>query len=91
MNYYKCPIYYIVEIITKKTVPYIVTSVLYSLLISIVLYLKENFSNKIDELDSLNIVQKLFIGTTDNPTFGLINIKLFLYRYSSIMTVSVLK
>lgn len=91
MGYFKCPINFIVEIVTKKTVPYIVSSVLYTLLISIVLYLKARFSDKIDEFDSLNIVQKLFIGTTNNPTLGPINIKLALYRYSALMTVSGLK
>ncbi|VVC32687.1 Ergosterol biosynthesis ERG4/ERG24 [Cinara cedri] len=87
MDYYKCPINFIIEIVTKKTVPYIVASVLYALLISIVLYLKTKFSNKVDECNSLNIVQKLFIGTTINPTLGPINIKLALYRYSALMTI----
>lgn len=91
VGYYLCPIHFIVEIVTKKTVPYIVSSVLNTLIILIVLYLKAKFSDKIDEFDSLNIVQKLFIGTTNNPTLGPINVKLALYRYSALMTVSGLK
>lgn len=91
MDYYKCPINFIVEIVTKKSVPFIVASVLYASLISVVLYLKAKFSNEIDNCDSLNVVQKLFIGTTHNPVLGPINIKLALYRYSALMTVSVLK
>lgn len=86
-NYYKCPINFILEIVTKKTVPHIVASVLYTFIISIILFIKVKYINKIDD-SSFNFVQKLFIGTTTNPTFGPINIKLAFFRYSTLMTVS---
>lgn len=88
MNYYKCPINFILEIVTKKTVPHVVASVLCTFIISIILYIKGKYTNQIDKFDSLNFVQKLFIGTTNNPTLGPINIKLAFYRYSILMTVS---
>jgi len=88
MDYYKCPINFVLEIVTKKTVPHIVASVLYTFIISITLFLKAKYINQIDNNSSFNFVQKLFIGTTINPTLGPINIKLALYRYSTLMTVS---
>jgi len=88
MDYYKCPIKFIIEIVTKKTIPHVVASVLFAFIISIVLYAKANFTKQIDKLDNSNFIQKLFIGTTTNPTLGPINIKLALYRYSLLMTVS---
>uniref|UniRef100_A0A2S2NHJ1 Lamin-B receptor n=1 Tax=Schizaphis graminum TaxID=13262 RepID=A0A2S2NHJ1_SCHGA len=87
MDYYKCPIHFILEIVTKKTVPHIVASVLYTFIISLILYIKGKYTNQIDKFDSLNFVQKLFIGTTNNPTLGPINIKLAFYRYSILMTI----
>jgi len=88
MDYYKCPIHFILEIVTKKTVPHIVASVLYALIFSIILLIKDKYTNQIDDCSSLNFVQKLFIGTKINPTLGPINIKLALSRYSTLMTVS---
>jgi len=88
MYYYKCPISFILEMVTKKTVPHIVASVLYAFIISIVLYIKAKYTNQTDAFDSFNFVQKWFIGTTNNPTLGPINIKLVLYRYSILLTVS---
>jgi len=38
MDYYKCPINFILEIVTKKTVPHIVASVLYTSIFSIILF-----------------------------------------------------
>ncbi|CAH1714152.1 unnamed protein product [Aphis gossypii] len=87
MDYYKCPINFILEIVTKKTVPHVVASVLCTFIISIILYIKAKYTNQIDKFDSLNFVQKLFIGTTNNPTLGPINIKLAFYRYSILMTI----
>lgn len=87
MDYYKCPINFVLEIVTKKTVPHIVASVLYTFIISITLFLKAKYINQIDNNSSFNFVQKLFIGTTINPTLGPINIKLALYRYSTLMTI----
>lgn len=88
MDYYKCPINFILEIVTKKTVPHVVASFLYTFIISIILYTKAKYTNQIDKFNSLNFVQKLFIGTTNNPTLGPINIKMAFYRYSILMTVS---
>lgn len=87
MDYYNCPINFVLEIVTKKTVPHIVASVLYTFIISIILFIKAKYTNKIDN-SSFNFVQKLFIGTTINPTLGPINIKLAFCRYSTLMTVS---
>lgn len=87
MDYYKCPINFILEIVTKKTVPHIVASVLYALIFSIILFVKAKYLNQTDDCSSFNFVQKLFIGTTINPTLGPINIKLALCRYSSLMTI----
>lgn len=91
MHYYKYPINFIVEIVTKRTVPHVVISVLFTLIISIISYLKSKYTNQIYRHDSSNLVQKLFIGTTNNPTLGSINIKLTLYKYAALMTVSFLK
>lgn len=88
MDYYKCPIHFILEIIIKKTVPHIIVSVLCAFIISLVLYGKAKLTKQINELDSLNFLQKWFIGTTNYSTLGPINIKLALYRYSMLMTVS---
>lgn len=88
MDYYKCPINFIIEIVTKKTVPHIVASVLYTFIFSIILFMKAKYIDKINDDSSFNFVQKLFTGTTINPTLGPINIKLAFYRYSSLMTVS---
>ncbi|CAI6367904.1 unnamed protein product [Macrosiphum euphorbiae] len=86
MDYYNCPINFVLEIVTKKTVPHIVASVLYTFIISIILFIKAKYTNKIDN-SSFNFVQKLFIGTTINPTLGPINIKLAFCRYSTLMTI----
>lgn len=91
MDFYKFPINFIVEIVTKRTVPHVVASVLFTLIISIVLYMKSKYTNQMNRYDTLNFVQKLFIGTTNNPTFGSINIKLALCRYAALMTVSYLE
>lgn len=91
MNYYKLPLNFIQEIATKKSVPHIVASVLCTFIISIALYIKSKYAsvqNVHQQSTSLNVVQKFFIGTTSNPTFGPINIKLALYRYSFLLTVS---
>lgn len=84
MQYYDCPIKFILEIVIKKTVPHIVATVLFALVLSIVLSVKyrKNFSG------SQNFFQKFFIGTSMNPTLGPIDVKLSLYRYSFLMTVS---
>ncbi|XP_060880374.1 delta(14)-sterol reductase LBR isoform X2 [Metopolophium dirhodum] len=86
MDYYKCPINFVLEIVTKKTVPHIVASVLYTFIISIILFIKAKYINQINN-SSFNFVQKLFIGTTINPTLGPINIKLAFCRYSTLMTI----
>lgn len=88
MDYNKCPVNFILEIVTKKTVPHIVSSALYAFIISIILFIKAKYIDQIDNKSSFNFVQKLFIGTTMNPTLGPINIKLAIYRYSALMTVS---
>lgn len=88
MHYYKLPINFIQDMVTKKSVPHIVASVLCAFIISIVLYIKAKYSNQIIKFDSLNIVQKLFVGTSSNPTLGPINVKLVFYRYSLLLTVS---
>lgn len=88
MDYFKCPINFILEIVTKKTIPHVIVSVLCALFISIMLYVKAKLTNQINELNSSNFLQKWFIGTTNYSTLGPINIKLALYRYSMLMTVS---
>jgi len=88
MDYYKCPINFILEMVTKKTVPHVVASVLYTSIFSIILFIKSKYIDKFNDRSSFNILQKLFIGTTTYPTLWLINIKLAFYRYSILMTVS---
>jgi len=90
MDYYKCPVNFILEIVTKKTVPHIVSSVLYTFIISMILFIKAKYIDRLNNNSSFNFVQKLFIGTTMNPTLGPINIKLAIYRYSALMTVSLI-
>lgn len=68
-------------------------SVLCAFIISLALYIKSKYTslqdvNNKQTTNSLNVIQKLFIGTTSNPTLGPINIKLALYRYSLLLTVS---
>lgn len=89
MEYYKCPVNFILEIVTKKTVPHIVASVLLTMVITVVLYVKAKITKQIDTLNSFNLIQNLFIGTSINPTLGPVNVKLALYRYSMLMTVSI--
>lgn len=85
MRYYKFSLDFILEIVIKKSVPHIVASVLFALIVSTALYLKPKFSNR---NDSLNFIQQFFIGRSSNPTLGPMNLKLALYRYSNLMTVS---
>ncbi|XP_015374475.1 PREDICTED: lamin-B receptor [Diuraphis noxia] len=87
MDYYKCPINFILEMVTKKTVPHIVASVLYTSIFSIILFIKAKYIDKINDNSSFNFIQKLFTGTIINPTLGPINIKLAFCRYSSLMTI----
>lgn len=74
--------------VTKKTVPHIVASVLFALIISTVLYITAKLKNQINKSSSLNSFQNFFLGTTVNPTLGPVNIKLALYRYSFLSTVN---
>lgn len=88
LQYYKFPLNFILDMMIKKTVPHIMASVLLTLIISFALCLKENFKNQNNKFDFLNYVQTFFIGTSINPTLGPLNLKLALYRYSFLMTVS---
>lgn len=89
MHYYKCPLNYILEMATKKSVPFVVVSVLIALILAILLFLKNKYSKQTDhENNSLNFLQKIFVGTSDNPTIKFVNVKLALFRYSILMTVS---
>lgn len=88
MYYYKLPITFINDIVTKKSVPHVVASVVCAFIISIVLNIKARFTKQTISSDTSNIIQQLFVGTTSNPTLGPINIKLALYRYSLLLTVS---
>lgn len=87
LEYYKLPIKFILDIVTKKTVPHIVASVLFALIISVVLYITAKLKNQINKSSSLNIFQNFFLGATVNPTLGPVNIKLALYRYSFLLTI----
>lgn len=88
LEYFKCPIKFILDMVTKKTVPHIVASVLFALIISTVLYIIAKLKNQINKSSSLNSFQNFFLGTTVNPTLGPVNVKLALYRYSVSLTVS---
>jgi len=87
MEYYNYQIYFILEVVNKRVVPHIVVSVLFALFISIVLFVAAKMTKQTNKSDSLNFFQKFFIGTIYNPTLGQINLKLTLYRYSTLMTV----
>lgn len=88
MDYYKFPLNFILEIITKKTVPYVMASVLNALIISIVLFIKAKYTKQKVKYFIPNSILRFFIGTTSYSTLGPINVKLALYRYSWLLTVS---
>lgn len=87
MNYYKFPIHLILEMMAKKTVPFVVASVLYAFIISLVLFIKAKYTTLKIKYFVTNSVLRFFIGTTSYSTLGPINIKLALYRYSWLLTV----
>jgi hypothetical protein len=87
MNYYQVPIHLILEMIAKKTVPYVVASVLYAFILSLVMFIKAKYIKLKIKYYITNSVLRLFNGTTSYSTLGPINVKLALYKYSWLLTV----
>lgn len=88
LEYYKISIKFIHEMVTKKNLPHVAASIFYTFIILIVVYVTEKLKKQISVSGNLNWFQTFFIGASLNPTLGPINIKLALYRYSFLLTVS---
>ncbi|XP_025416427.1 lamin-B receptor isoform X2 [Sipha flava] len=87
MNYYQVPIHLILEMIAKKTVPYVVASVLYAFILSLVMFIKAKYIKLKIKYYITNSVLRFFNGTTSYSTLGPINVKLALYKYSWLLTI----
>ncbi|XP_050534933.1 delta(14)-sterol reductase TM7SF2-like [Daktulosphaira vitifoliae] len=81
MIYFNCPLNVILDIVSKKTVPHVVASTLIALVVSIIIYIKEQ------KVGSKSFLSKFLNGNSNNPTVGPLNVKLTLYRYSILLTV----